>query len=172
MPNVPAPPATPPAPELAPPAPEPPAALPPEPTSPEPAPPTPPPEPDPVDQLDDVASLRREAGNRRRALRTAEAENVVLRERSERLERAEVERLVVDRFKDPTDVWSVLSLDTLRGEDGTLDMAKAQTELALLAQQKKHWLKDPVALLANGARTTHDEPRKLSFGEAVKAQRR
>jgi hypothetical protein len=67
--------------------------------------------------------LSREAASYRRRLRETETERDGLRERLERYERAEVERVAADAgLQVPGDVWSFgASLDTLRGEDDGID---------------------------------------------------
>jgi hypothetical protein len=67
--------------------------------------------------------LSREAASYRRRLRDAEAERDGLRERLERYERAEVERIAGDAgLQVAADVWQFgASLDTLRDENGGID---------------------------------------------------
>ncbi|HEX4187083.1 MAG TPA: hypothetical protein VHY83_04210 [Solirubrobacteraceae bacterium] len=67
--------------------------------------------------------LSREAASYRRRLRDAEGERDQLRERLERYERTEVERIASGAgLAAPADVWTFgASLDTLRGEDGSID---------------------------------------------------
>jgi hypothetical protein len=59
------------------------------------------PEPDPVEQVNDIASLRRESAARRVRLRETEQERDTLRERVDAQDRQSVEALVADRLADP-----------------------------------------------------------------------
>jgi len=122
-------------------------------------------EADPVDQTDDVQALRHEAASRRRQLRAAEAENVALRERVDRHDRAEVERLVSPALADPTDVWSAAELDALRGEDGVIGEAKVGAALAALLDRKPHYAKARVDLHQGVRQSERVAP---SFGQALK----
>jgi hypothetical protein len=67
--------------------------------------------------------LSREAASYRRRLRETESERDDLRGRLEGYEREHVERIASDAgLQVPGDVWTFgASLDTLRGEDGTID---------------------------------------------------
>jgi len=67
--------------------------------------------------------LSREAASYRRRLRETEAERDQLRERLDRFQTAEVERLAGDAgLQVASDVWTFgATLDTLRGEDGAVD---------------------------------------------------
>jgi hypothetical protein len=67
--------------------------------------------------------LSREAASYRRRLRETESERDSLRERLDRLQTAEVERIAADAgLQVASDVWSFgASLDTLRGESGDID---------------------------------------------------
>jgi hypothetical protein len=121
---------------------------------------------DPVDQTDDVAALRHEAASRRRQLRTVEAENVALRERVDRHDRAEVERLVSPALADPTDVWSAVELDALRGDDGVIGEAKVGEALAALLDRKPHYAKARVDLHQGVRQSERVAP---SFGQALKS---
>jgi hypothetical protein len=125
---------------------------------------------DPVDQADDVAALRSEAANRRRALRAMEAERDSLRERLDDRDRADVERLAAAQLADPGDLWLSTSLDELRGEDGLVDMDRARGQLERLLEQKPHWRKaepKPMPDLHQGPRLPV-EPAGPSFGKSVK----
>jgi hypothetical protein len=67
--------------------------------------------------------LSREAASYRRRLRETESERDQLRERLDRLQTAEVERIASDAgLQVANDIWTFgASLDTLRGEDGAID---------------------------------------------------
>lgn len=122
---------------------------------------------DPVDQTSDVAALRHEAASRRRALRTVEAERDQLKERVDRHDRAEVERLVAPSLADPSDVWSAADLDALR-EGGAVDEEKVGEAVAALLDAKPHYRKPSAQPnLHQGARQAEPEPK--SFGAALKS---
>jgi hypothetical protein len=128
------------------------------------------PEPDAVDHTDDVAALRNEAANRRRALRAVEAERDRLRERLDSRDRRDVEALAAARFADPRDVSAVTSLDDFRGDDGMVDMARVESEFDRIAEDRPHWRKpEPVPLpdFHQGPRTPV-EPAGPSFGQSLK----
>jgi hypothetical protein len=79
---------------------------------------------DTADERDETGRfMSREAANYRRRLRETEAERDQLRERLERYERAEVERLAsAAGLQVAGDVWQFgATLDTLRGETGDID---------------------------------------------------
>ena len=52
-----------------------------------------------------------------------------MRERLDRVDRTEVERLAGEHLADPADLWLSTSLDALRGEDGEIDATKVEAEL-------------------------------------------
>lgn len=123
---------------------------------------------DEVDQVSDVQALRHEAASRRRQLRTVEAERDGLRERIDAQDRAEVERAVAGSLADPTDVWSAVELDAVRGEDGAVDEAKVSETLAGLLERKPHYaLPQERVNLHQGAR--QEIPQAPSFGQALKS---
>jgi hypothetical protein len=123
---------------------------------------------DPVDQTSDVQALRHEAASRRRALRTVEAERDQLKERVDRHDRAEAERLVSDGLADPSDLWGAVGLDAVRGEDGAVDEAKVGDALAGLLERKPHFRKPSAQPnLHQGARQEVAEAGP-SFGQQLK----
>jgi hypothetical protein len=90
---------------------------------------------------DSIEGLRREAANWRHQLREAETERDGLRTQVEGLQKAEVERLAADLFTDPSDVWAVIDLNGLKGDDGLVSTDRATAELQQLAERKPHWKK-------------------------------
>ena len=129
------------------------------------------PDPDPVDQTDDVAALRQEAASRRRALRATEAERDTLRERLDGYDRAEVDKLIGERFADPADFWLGKTLDEFRADDGTIDQLKIEAEAERALNEKPHWRKPepqlPPVSLHQGARESVPPP-PPSLGQAIK----
>lgn len=90
--------------------------------------------------------LSREAASYRVRLREAEAERDSLRERLDRLQRAEVERLAsAGGLAVAGDVWQFgASLDTLRGEDGTIDAETVEGLIAALLRDRPGLRSTPV----------------------------
>lgn len=131
-----------------------------------------PPEQDDALQTDDVTALRSEAANRRRQLRSVEAERDEWKTKWNERNRQDVERMATDRFADPSDLWSVTSLEQLQGEDGLIDPEKAGAEFERVLTEKPHWKKPPPVKnpdLHQGARqSTEPEPEGPSFGQTVK----
>jgi hypothetical protein len=111
----------------------------------------------------------REAAKYRRERNEARAERDALRERLDAAHRAEVERQARERFTDPGDVWAVTNLDQLRGEDGLLDIEKAEAAFRRIEEEKPHWKKRPeMPDLHQGRRPSVETPSTPSFGQAVK----
>lgn len=133
---------------------------------------TPTPEPDDAAiQTDDVAALRSEAANRRRALRAVEAERDELKQRWDDRNRADVEKRAAEMFADPADLWAVTSLEQMQDEEGLIDPDKAGAELQRVLDEKPHWKKPPPAArldVHQGARGSVDEPSPPSFGATIK----
>lgn len=111
-----------------------------------------------------------EAAKWRRKTRAAEAERDALRERVDGHDRAEVESRAREELHDPADLFSVTSLEELRGDDGVLDAGKLDTVLETIKREKPHWMKtnpnQPLDL-HQGARQDAD-PAGPSFGAALK----
>lgn len=125
--------------------------------------------PDEVHQTDDVAALRTEAANRRRALRAAEAERDGLLERLDERDREDVQRLVAERLADPGDLWLSTSLDVMRDDKGRIDVSRAEAEVDRVLAEKPHWAKverQPLPSQPQGAR--EPDPPAPSFGQSVK----
>lgn len=82
----------------------------------------------------------REAARYRTQLREVEAERDALTKRLTAMERAAVEHLAGGLLVDSADVWrDGLTLDELRGEDGSLDPEKVTGAVQALAERKPHW---------------------------------
>lgn len=121
---------------------------------------------DDLDQVTDLSKLRHEAASRRRALRATEKERDGLRERVDRHDRAEVERLVAPSLADASDVWSAADLDALRVR-GAVDEAKVGEAVAALLASKPHYARARhTPNLHQGIR--EPEPERKSFGAALK----
>ena len=130
-------------------------------------------------QTDDIAALRSEAANRRRALRVAEAERDALRARVDASDAREVERLLADRLEVPADAWldPEFTLDAMRTRDGQIDLDLAEQAVAQLEGRHPHWVKkaepEPPRPahpdVHQGARQSAPEP--PSFASALKGQR-
>src|SRR4051812_25616231 len=132
-------------------------------------------EPDPVDGIDDVAVLRRENANRRRALREAETERDELRTRPDTVQAAGVQPLAGEAFANPADLLLVTSLDDLRGADGLISTDKAQAVIEATLRDRPHFaraeqLPESRPDLHQGSRAATD-PTPLSFGKALRAAR-
>jgi hypothetical protein len=115
-----------------------------------------------------------EAAKRRRQLREVEAERDALRARVDGNDRAEVERRAAEALHDPADLFSVTSLEDLRGDDGALDAGKLDSALSQIERSKPHWMKkDPNKRpdFHQGTRPSAKEERRPSFGEAIKSAR-
>ncbi|MCV7111326.1 hypothetical protein [Mycolicibacterium setense] len=88
----------------------------------------------------DDAGGNREAAKYRRKLRDTEAERDTLRERLAVLQRSEVERLVANRFRDPSDVWrDGAQVDDLLDDNGNIDPAKVETAATTVLKAHPHW---------------------------------
>ena len=91
----------------------------------------------------EAARESREAANYRRRLRDVEAERDGLRERVDRLERAEVERIAAEQpywMIQPGDLWAVgVELAELRGDDGTLDTRLVKAKVRDVLEQRPTW---------------------------------
>jgi len=119
----------------------------------------------------------REAAQRRRQLREAEAERDAafverdtLRERVDTYQRREIAQHVSDRLNNPDDLWLMSSLDAVRGEDGEPDLDRLDAEIKRVLADKPHWRKGFGALPVD----MHQGPRRdvpmegPSFGETMK----
>jgi len=157
-----------------------PPAEPPQPTPPgAPSPPVPPPEPpaDPTSPVDgdppEIAALRREAGGYRTRLRETEQERDTLRQRVERLERADVERLAAQAgFAQPSDVFMFAGdLEQLRAEGGDLDTARLQ-ELASRVLAERPGLRKPGVDYGSGSRIDNGQVREPGLFDLVDQARR
>lgn len=127
---------------------------------------------DPVDLTDDVQALRHEAASRRRALRAVEAERDTLRERIDARDRAEVEAIASNFLADASDFTAAVELDSLRGDDGAVDLDAVQASIAGLLKAKPHYRLDrPTPNLHQGYREEVAEAGP-SFGAALKGGRR
>lgn len=126
----------------------------------------------PEEPADELARVRAEAASRRRQLRDVEAERDQLRERVDAADRAEVERRAeAARFHVPADVWSVTSLEDLRGGDGRIDAEKVGQVLVNVRSERPHWIRHEGPSPHQGARPPVRE-RGPSFGDALKGARR
>jgi hypothetical protein len=127
-------------------------------------------EPTDADASDgDVAALRREAAGRRRELRTVQAERDALREREDRRDRVEAERIASARMADPSDLWSLDGVDlaNFRDQEGALVPDLVQASVSDALTRKPHWAAQRHPNLHQGVR--RPERRAPSFGQALKA---
>lgn len=102
---------------------------------------------------DDVAQLRREAGNYRRQLRAAETERDQLRTRIDEFERGEVERIAQGAGAAvPNDIWLLIqSLDELR-VDGALNTDRARERIDGILKERPSWKRPPAPEPSGGSR--------------------
>jgi hypothetical protein len=76
----------------------------------------------------------------RTQLRDTESERDQLRDRLERRDRADVERMVAHRLTDPADLWLAgVNVDDLRGEDGEIDTEKVDAAIVATLEAHPHW---------------------------------
>ena len=114
----------------------------------------------------EIRRLRQEAGARRHQVRELQVERDQLRDRVERHDRAEVERLVGDRLLDAADIWTNgTDLEALRDEDGAIDSERVDEAIKSLVAAKPHY-GPPATNFHGGARRPVKQP--ASFGEALK----
>lgn len=132
-----------------------------------------------LEQVADVAALRREAASWRRKFREAESQIETLRQRDESGARREIERLAGDLLARPDDLLLAVNLDDLRADDGLLDADKAQAAITKVLEDRPHWRKPepPPVEAAPGHPDVHagprpPEPTPLSFGQALRGARR
>ncbi|MFP5364351.1 MAG: hypothetical protein ACLGI5_16650 [Thermoleophilia bacterium] len=121
--------------------------------------------PTPPDGAKDDASGNAEAAKWRRQLRAEEAKTATLSARLDARDREHVERLAAERFTDPSDVWHATSLDAMRAEDGTIDLQRAEAELARVRKEHPNWVVPPPDV-HQGAREPAAQP--PSFGAMLK----
>jgi len=104
----------------------------PEPTT-EPEPPT----QEPDQQAEPHANA--EAAKWRRALRAAEAERDGYKEQVDGYQREQVEAMAADLFTSARDLWTVTSVDKMRGEDGQIDRDLAASVMRDVLKDRPHW---------------------------------
>jgi len=109
-----------------------------------------------------------EAAKWRRQLRETETERDALRGRLDQRDRQDIERLATQQLVNPSDLWMVSSIDKMRAEDGTIDMARAEAELQRVVTERPHWAARPPVDLHQGVReNVETQPPPPSFGEAL-----
>jgi hypothetical protein len=102
----------------------------------------------------------REAASYRRRLRETEAERDALRERVESYERREAEAIARDLGAAvPSDLWTLVGLDDLRGDDGALDSETVQARVSAILAERPTWRR-PAPDLGAGARPPVESERK------------
>ena len=111
----------------------------------------------------------REAAKYRRKLR--EAEQVIERQaaRIEAVDREQVEQRAGEFLVDPSDIWTVTSLEKVRDDDGNLDGAKLDGEIRQIIETKPHWVRPRSTPQHAGARET--VPQTPSIGAALNGLR-
>jgi hypothetical protein len=76
----------------------------------------------------------------RQQLRATETERDQLRERLERRDRADVERMITTKLIDPADLWHVVSLaDCLDPETGEISPQLVDEAVTRVVKQHPHW---------------------------------
>ncbi|MEP9391677.1 hypothetical protein ABLE94_05355 [Gordonia sp. VNK1] len=104
-------------------------------------------------------------------LREAQAERDTLAERLEALQRSEVERLAADLIEKPAALWTAgVKLDTLVGDDGTIDADKvteavksAREQLGLQSSQQRLRRGPVVPMEGTGTDRSRPDPWKSAF---------
>lgn len=112
-----------------------------------------------------------EAAKYRKERKAFREERDQLRSRVDQHDRADVERLVADRLVDASDFWQGTTVDELRADDGSIDVEKAEAELAKLILAKPHYARPARLDLHQGVRQSVDPPAP-SFGEALLSTKR
>lgn len=119
---------------------------------------------------DPLAKVRHEAAAYRRKLRDAEKERDALAEQISGMRRGEAERLAAEHLADPSDLWrSGIELDSLLGEDGSLDPDAVKVATGKLVAERPHYRK-PAPDFDGGPRGPVPE-QGPSFGQAIKGAR-
>jgi hypothetical protein len=101
----------------------------------------------------------------RQQLRTVEAERDQLRDRLERHDRAEVERLAEGKLADPADVWrGGVELADLLDDSGELDPDLIGAAISKVIAEHPHWQRGKISPAAPASAVTsdgnpHDDPR-------------
>lgn len=114
-----------------------------------------------------VPVLRREAAGYRTKLREAEGERDALAEQVTAMRRGEVERIAGEQLADPGDLWRAeVQLDSLLGEDGSLDAEKVGAAIEQLVSEKPHYKKQSPPDFDGGARTSVE--RAPDFAETLR----
>ncbi|MGK2881305.1 MAG: hypothetical protein ACSLE6_11085 [Mycobacterium sp.] len=113
------------------------------------------------DQLDGDGDKggNNEAAKYRRRLRDTEKQRDALLTRVEHLQRAEIERLVADKFRDPADLWrDGAQLAELLDDDGHIDPKKVDTVASNVLAAHEHWGPQPSPPRYNGPRSGAGSP--------------
>jgi hypothetical protein len=120
--------------------------------------------------------LSREAASYRRRLRDTETERDQLRERLDRLQTAEVERLASGAgLAVPGDVWTFgATLDTLRGEDGMIDAETVSGVVQEIVNDRPGLKALPVGGFGGGqgAAATPSRTSKVGLSQLLKPEAR
>ena len=124
----------------------------------------------PDDAAAEIRKLRSENAGSRTRYKAAESERDQLRTRLSVFDQAQVEQLAGERLHDPADLTDRVGLDELRGEDGTLDLAKVAERIEQLVTSKPHLAKVQNAADFGGGRRGVPVNSAPSFGEALKAR--
>jgi hypothetical protein len=131
---------------------------------------------DDVERTDDIGALKAEAKKRRLALRAAQATIEQQAARIDAADQREVMRLAEDRMANPADLLLVATLDDMRGEDGALDVDRANATIESVLGDREHWRKPaeqsepepaPFPAVHQGARQSQP-PEPPSFGDQLK----
>jgi hypothetical protein len=111
----------------------------------------------PDDELTDEQLKSYEARRYRQRLRESEATNAELlrtmaevNARADAADRHAVTAELRGKFTDPNDYWEHTNLAELRGDDGSVDLAKAASHADELLTQHPHWKAAPVHGAAPG----------------------
>ncbi len=120
--------------------------------------------------------LSREAAGYRRRLRDTETERDQLREQLDRVQRAEVERLAgAAGLAVASDVWiHGASLDTLRGEDGSIDTQTVSGLVADIVKDRPGLQARPVGDIGIGRGASAAgtrQPEKIGLSQLLKPER-
>jgi hypothetical protein len=101
----------------------------------------------------------REAAKYRRRLRATEAERDALRDRLNVLQRSEVERLVADRLRDPSDIWrDGAQIADVLDDGGNVDATKVTALAGAVLKAHQHWAADTTPVRKYGPRSGASVP--------------
>jgi hypothetical protein len=113
-------------------------------------------------------AARREAASYRTRLRETEAERDTLRERVDRADRAEAERIAAAELAAPGDLWLLAEISGMRDDRGDLSAELVRDEIARVLTEHPHWAKGRPVEFAGGARPPHPANERPGFGAALK----